>query len=148
MGKLSRELAEDLARQLQQAGWMVWVNMPMGSVLWSPPGTPGDSGKVRGGGIDTHRHPWAEGGAVNGRDFSIKLNAIEIGVLTGVIMQSDERAQMALKPVWEQLIAFKKQFEQEAGVKKEILPGGMLKTTDKDGTVIIRAPFPWEVEGN
>ncbi len=38
MGKLSRELAEDLARQLQQAGWMVWVNMPMGSVLWSNPG--------------------------------------------------------------------------------------------------------------
>ncbi|GAJ04146.1 unnamed protein product, partial [marine sediment metagenome] len=75
---------------------------------------------------------------MNGRDYTIKLNSLELGVLTGVIMQLDERKQQALKPVWEQLIAFKKQFEQEAGVKKEILPGGMLKMTDKDGTVIIR----------
>jgi len=53
-----------------------------------------------------------------------------------------------LKPVWEQLIAFKKQVEEEAGVKKEVLPGGMLKITDKDGNVIIREPYPFEVEGN
>lgn len=33
-----RELAESLARQLQLSGWMAWVNMPMGSVLWSNPG--------------------------------------------------------------------------------------------------------------
>jgi hypothetical protein len=88
------------------------------------------------------------GSAVNGRDYTIKLNSLELGVLTGAIMQLDERKQRALKPVWEQLIAFKKQFEQEAGVKKEILPGGMLKMTDKDGNVIIREPYPWEVEGN
>ncbi|MBA7590217.1 hypothetical protein ES708_32330 [subsurface metagenome] len=85
---------------------------------------------------------------MNGRDYTIKLNSLELGVLTGVIMQLDERKQRALKPVWEQLIEFKKQFEQEAGVKKEILPGGMLKMTDKDGNVIIREPYPWEVEGN
>ena len=85
---------------------------------------------------------------MNGRDYTIKLNSLELGVLAGVIMQLDERKQRALKPVWEQLIAFKKQFEQEAGVTKEILPGGMLKMTDKDGTVIIREPYPWEVEGN
>lgn len=63
-------------------------------------------------------------------------------------MQSDDRNQRALKPVWEQLIAFKKQAEEEAGVKKEVLPGGMLKITDKDGNVIIREPYPFEVEGN
>jgi hypothetical protein len=71
-----------------------------------------------------------------------------MGVLTGLIMQSDDRNQRALKPVWEQLIAFKKQVEEEAGVKKEVLPGGMLKITDKDGNVIIREPYPFEVEGN
>lgn len=32
-----KELAESLARQLQLSGWMVWVNMPLGSVLWSNP---------------------------------------------------------------------------------------------------------------
>ena len=85
---------------------------------------------------------------MNGRDYSIKLNSFEMGVLTGVIMQLDDRKQRALKPVWEQLIAFKKQIEEESGVKKEVLPGGMLKLTDKDGTVIIREPYSFEVEDN
>jgi hypothetical protein len=83
---------------------------------------------------------------MNGRDYTIKLNALECGVLTGVIMQLEDKKQQALKGVLEQLIALKKQFEEEAGVKKEILPGGLLKMTDKDGTVIIREPYPWEVE--
>lgn len=86
--------------------------------------------------------------AVNGRDYEIKLNGYEMGVLMGVMMQSDEVSKRALKPVWEQLIAFKKQFEEEAGVKKEILPGGMLRITDKDGNVITRPPYPWEVGDN
>ena len=85
---------------------------------------------------------------MNGRDYTIKLNGFELGVLTGVLMQSDGRSQRALKPVWEQLMALKKQFEEETGVMKEIIPGGMLRITDRDGNVIIRAPYPWEVEGN
>ena len=85
---------------------------------------------------------------MNGRDYTIKLNTFELGVLTGVIMQSDDRNKQLLKPVWEQLIALKKQLEEEAGVTKEIIPGGMLKITDRDGNVIIRAPYPFEVEGN
>ena len=63
-------------------------------------------------------------------------------------MQLDDRKRQALKPVYEQLIALKKQAEEEAGVKKEVLPGGVLKITDRDGTVIIREPYPFEVEGN
>lgn len=85
---------------------------------------------------------------MNGRDYSIKLTSFEMGILTGVIMQLDDKNQRALKPVWEQLIAFKKQAEEEARVKKEVLPGGMLRITDRDGNVIIRAPYPFEVEGN
>ncbi|MBA7666562.1 hypothetical protein ES703_74643 [subsurface metagenome] len=85
---------------------------------------------------------------MNGKDYTIKFNGFELGVLTGVIMQSDDRSQRALKPVWEQLMALKKQFEEETGVTKEIIPGGMLRITDRDGNVIIRAPYPWEVEGN
>jgi len=85
---------------------------------------------------------------MNGRDYTIKLNSFEMGVLTRLIMQSDDRNRQLLKPVWEQLIVFKKQAEEEAGVKKEVLPGGMLKITDKDGNVIIREPYPFEVEGN
>ena len=85
---------------------------------------------------------------MNGRDYTIKLNGFELGILTGVIMQSDDRTRQLVKPVWEQLMALKKQFEEEAGVTKEIIPGGMLKITDRDGTVKIREPYPWEVEGN
>ncbi|GAI77455.1 unnamed protein product, partial [marine sediment metagenome] len=47
-----------------------------------------------------------------------------------------------------QLVALKKKAEEEAGVNKEILPGGMLRITDKDGNTIIREPYPYEVEGN
>lgn len=37
--KTGREMAEDLARHLQQpGGWMVWTNMPLGSVMFSNPG--------------------------------------------------------------------------------------------------------------
>jgi hypothetical protein len=85
---------------------------------------------------------------MNGRDFTIKLNGFELGVLTGVIGQLDDRKRQALKGVWDQLVIFKKQFEEEAGVEKEVLPGGLLRLTDKDGNVIIREPYPWEVGGN
>lgn len=85
---------------------------------------------------------------MNGRDYTIKLNSFELGVLTGVIMQLDERKQRALKSVGEQLLEYKRQFEQEAGVKKEVLPGGMLRITDRNGLVIIREPLPFETEGN
>lgn len=85
---------------------------------------------------------------MNGRDYAIKLNALECGVLVGVIMQLEDRRQQVLKGVWDQLVTIKKQVEEEAGVKKEILPGGRLKISDKDGNVIIREPYPWEVGGN
>lgn len=85
---------------------------------------------------------------MNGRDYIIKLNPFELGLLYGVIMQLDDKDQRALKAVCQQMVELKRQFEQEAGVKKEVLPGGMLKITDKDGNVIIRAPYPFEIEGN
>lgn len=85
---------------------------------------------------------------MNGRDYSIKLNSFESGILLGAIMQMEDRNRQALNHVWEQLVAFKRQAEREAGVKKEVLPGGMLKITDKDGNVIIRQPYPYEAEGN
>ncbi len=85
---------------------------------------------------------------MNGGDYTIKLNGFECGVLMGVIIQLDDRQRQALKPVYEQLLALKKQIEKEEGVKKEVIPGGRLKITDNDGNVIIREPYPWEVEGN
>ncbi|MBA7591874.1 hypothetical protein ES708_34045 [subsurface metagenome] len=84
----------------------------------------------------------------NSGDYTIKLSSFELGALTGVMMQLDERNKQALKAVWEQLIALKKQVEEECGVKKEIISGGMLRITDRDGNVIIRAPYPFEIEGN
>ena len=79
---------------------------------------------------------------------TIKVNGFEGGVLMGLIMQAADRPRKTLDDVWKQLVELKKQAEQEASVTKEILPGGMLRITDRDGNVIIRAPYPWEVGGN
>ena len=80
--------------------------------------------------------------------FTIRLNPYEAGTLMGLIMQAEDGARQALDGVWQQLVAHKKQAEEEAGVTKEALPGGLLRITDKAGNVIIRAPYPFEVEGN
>jgi len=85
---------------------------------------------------------------LNGRDYTIKLNGYEAGVLFGIIIQLDDKNRQRLKSVYEQLVALKKQAEEEAGVTKEVLPGGMLKLSDKDGNVIIREPYPFEVQDN
>ncbi len=85
---------------------------------------------------------------MNGRDYTLKLNSFECGVLQGVIMQLDASKRQALSGVSEQLAQLKRQVEEKAGVKKEVLPGGMLRLTDREGNVIIRAPYPFEVEGN
>ncbi|MBA7499955.1 hypothetical protein ES704_02707 [subsurface metagenome] len=80
--------------------------------------------------------------------YTIKLNGLECGVLMGVIMQLDAKQRLALSGVWEQLVQLKKEAEEEAGVKREIIPGGLLKLTDKYGNEIIREPYPFEIEGN
>ncbi|GAI88762.1 unnamed protein product, partial [marine sediment metagenome] len=60
----------------------------------------------------------------------------------------EDQSWQALAGVWEQLVAIKKAVEEEAGVTKEILPGGMIRCTDKQGNVITREPFPYEVGGD
>ena len=79
---------------------------------------------------------------------AIKANALQCGVLTAIVMTANPNVRQMLDSVWKQLIAIKKQFEEDAGVTKEILPGGAIMSTDKDGTVIIREPFPHEIENN
>ena len=85
---------------------------------------------------------------MNRRDYTLKLNSFECGVLQGAIMQLDDRKRQALSGVSRQLAQLKRQVEEAAGVQKEVLPGGMMRLTDRDGNVIIRAPYPYEVEGN
>ena len=80
--------------------------------------------------------------------FFLAVNAFECGVLSVVILQQEDRQRRALENVWKQLIALKKRFEGEAGVKMEMLPGGLIQITDKDGNVITRPPMPHEIEGN
>jgi len=79
---------------------------------------------------------------------TLKVNAFEGGCLMGLITQAEDRVRLTLDGVWKQLVALKKAAEEEAGVTKEILPGGMIRIKDRDGNVIIRAPLPYEVEGN
>ena len=76
------------------------------------------------------------------------VNGFEVGALTGLLMQADQRTRLALDGVWKQLMVIRKVIEDEAGVTKEILPGGMVRTKDRDGNVFTREPLPGEVEGN
>jgi len=78
----------------------------------------------------------------------LKVDAFESGCLMGLIMQAEGGVRLALDDVWKQLVAHKKATEKEAGVTKEILPGGMIRIRDRDGNVITRAPLPYEAEGN
>ena len=79
---------------------------------------------------------------------TLKINEFEGGILMGLVMQANENARSGLNDVWKQLVALKKAAEEEAGVTKEILPGGIIRITDREGNVITREPFPYEVEGN
>jgi len=79
---------------------------------------------------------------------TIEVGAMECGVLYGLILQSSPSEHTILNNVLEQLTAIKLTVEKEAGVTKEMLPGGLLRSTDKDGNVIVRPPFPYETEGN
>ena len=86
--------------------------------------------------------------AIKDRKYTLSLDAFESGVLMGVIMQQEGQIKTSLSGVWNQLVKMKKDIEKAEGVVKEFLPGGMLKITDRDGNTIIRAPYPYEIEGN
>ena len=79
---------------------------------------------------------------------TIEVGALQCGVLYGLILEAREEGRRALKDVEKQLVAIKLTVEKEAGVTKEMLPGGNLRITDKDGTIIVRPPMPYETEGN
>ena len=81
------------------------------------------------------------------KEYTIKVNPFEAGVLLALIIVEQE-TQQRLQGVYEQLVALKKEAEEEAGVKKEVIPGGLLRITDKDGNVITRPPLPYELGGN
>ena len=85
---------------------------------------------------------------MNERNIILKLNSFEAGALMGLILRLDEKKGQALSEVKKQLVEIKREFEKDAGVRKEVLPGGLLQITDRSGTVIIRQPYPFEVEGN
>lgn len=80
--------------------------------------------------------------------YNIKVNAFEAGILMGMIEGAEERIKPSLSGVRSQLIALKKDFEEAGGVVKRLLLNGMLEITDKDGNIIIRPPYSWEVEDN
>ena len=73
-------------------------------------------------------------------DYNIKVNALESGILMGII----NKERRKVPRVWEQLMALHNRFRQEAGVWVEDMGDGMVKLTDKDGTVIIRQKYDWE----
>jgi len=80
--------------------------------------------------------------------YTVTVNAYEAGVLMGLLEKEGDRVKKPLSDVWKQLVAMKKEIEKAEGVTKEVLPGGILKISDRDGNTIIREPYSWEIEGN
>lgn len=73
------------------------------------------------------------------RNFVVRLNVFEAGVLMGMIHDV-----AALEEIFKQLLALKEQVDRECGVTKELLPNGLLRLTNEDGQTVTRPPFPWE----
>jgi hypothetical protein len=81
--------------------------------------------------------------------YTIKVDALQAGILIGLIETSPEPAfKLAMEGVFSQLIALKRDAEKADGVTKRLLPDGQLEITDKDGTKIIRPPYSWEIGNN
>ena len=79
--------------------------------------------------------------------LAIKVDGFQCGALMALVTMANPQTRQLLDSVWKQLVAGKKSAEEDAGVKKEILPGGMIRISDKDGNVTIRQPFPYEEGG-
>jgi len=91
------------------------------------------------------RKDWLE--LYPGWDYrTLKADGFQVGALMALVMQANPPTRQLLDSFWKQLVALKKSAEEDAGVKKEILPGGMVQLTDKDGYKIIRDPLPHEIE--
>lgn len=82
------------------------------------------------------------------KKYTLTVNAFEGGALMGLLEKEGDRVKKTLADVWKQLVAMKTEIEKEQGVTKEVLPGGLLKITDRDGNTIVREPYSWEIEGN
>ncbi|GAH29420.1 unnamed protein product [marine sediment metagenome] len=96
---------------------------------------------------EPERKDWIE--LYPGWDYrALKADALQCGVLMGLIMKALPQTRSLLHSVWEQLMAIRKSAEEDAGVKKEILPGGLIQLTDAAGIIIIREPYSYEIEGN
>lgn len=96
---------------------------------------------------ETERKDWIE--LFPSWDYrALKADGLQCGALMAIIMTANPMTRQICDSLWKQLIAIKKQAEEDAGVKKEILPGGAIMSTDKDGTVIIREPYPHEIDHN
>ena len=86
--------------------------------------------------------------AIDMKKYTLTVNAFEGGVLMGLLEKEGDHVKKPLADVWKQLVAIKKEIEKAEGVTKEVLPGGLLKITDRDGNTIVREPYSWEIEGN
>ena len=62
------------------------------------------------------------------------------------MIHESEHSKGTLKEVYKQLLGFRRQIEEAAGMQKELLPNGLLKLTSASGFTIIRPPYGWEKE--
>jgi len=79
--------------------------------------------------------------------IAIRLSYLEAGLLMAMLEKADQwKPDEPLYNLYKQLVSIKKQVEKAAGVKKELLPDGRIRSIDDAGNIIIRPPYKWEME--
>lgn len=74
--------------------------------------------------------------------YSLRLNAFETGLLMG-LLERHRKTDGVFENIYAQLVDLKKQIEAADGVKKTLLPDGLVRLDDGE-TVITRPMMEWE----
>lgn len=80
-------------------------------------------------------------------EWPITINTYQAGMLMGML-EAQGKQHGPMETIWQQLIAIKKKVDSDAGVVKTILPGGMVRLLDDQGTTIVRPAMEWELKQN
>jgi hypothetical protein len=78
--------------------------------------------------------------------FTLTSNLTEMGALMGWLDRTKAWQNYLLRGLYNRLAEIKRQIEKQDGVKKTLLPNGLIRVVDIDGTTITRPPLFWELK--
>ena len=73
--------------------------------------------------------------------FSITVNAWDVGVIVGALVDHREKVPI----LWKQLMELRKSIEAIDGVTREFLSDDLVRVTNINGVSVTRPRMPWDV---